>query len=117
MGDVMFTAWRIWPFVHCITYTVIPAQHRLLWVSCIDLLWNALLAVLARGGKIGEDKEEEAAIALENKKIQELMIENSFFFVDEVIALNTTFTEMREQPQVTVVENNLVTIGNDTIRT
>lgn len=42
---VMFTAWKFWPFVHAITYTAIPAQHRILWVNCVDLFWNAILAL------------------------------------------------------------------------
>jgi len=41
---VMFTAWKFWPFVHCITYGLIPAQHRILWVNSVDLVWNAILA-------------------------------------------------------------------------
>ena len=46
---VMFTAWKFWPFVHCITYGFIPAQHRILWVNSVDLVWNAILAALSRG--------------------------------------------------------------------
>jgi len=45
---VMFTAWSFWPLVHCVTYTVIPARHRILWVNCVDLIWNAILATKAR---------------------------------------------------------------------
>lgn len=46
---VMLTAWKFWPFVHCITYGFIPAQHRILWVNSVDLVWNAILAALSRG--------------------------------------------------------------------
>jgi len=42
---IMFTAWRFWPLVHCITYGAIPARHRILWVNCVDLFWNAILAL------------------------------------------------------------------------
>jgi len=48
--DVMFTAWKFWPLVHCVTYGVIPARHRILWVNCIDLIWNAILALKTSGG-------------------------------------------------------------------
>lgn len=41
---ICFTAWKFWPLVHLITYNVIPARHRILWVNCVDLVWNAILA-------------------------------------------------------------------------
>ena len=40
--------------VHCVTYGVIPARHRILWVNCIDLVWNAILAL-----KTGGEEEEQ----------------------------------------------------------
>ena len=59
---IMSTAWKFWPLVHCCTYSVIPARHRVLWVNCVDLFWNAILASLSRGGEggdmIGEEVEE-----------------------------------------------------------
>ena len=30
---IMFTAWKFWPLVHCVTYGLIPARHRILWVN------------------------------------------------------------------------------------
>ena len=53
--NIMFTAWKFWPLVHCVTYTVIPAQHRILWVNSVDLIWNAILATISRG----EEEEGE----------------------------------------------------------
>lgn len=44
LPGVMFTAWKFWPLVHCVTYGVIPARHRILWVNSVDLVWNAILA-------------------------------------------------------------------------
>ena len=66
--SIMFTAWKFWPLVHCLTYSVIPAQHRILWVNSVDLIWNAILASISRGG--GEEDEgelsvEDQALALE----------------------------------------------------
>ena len=46
---IMFTAWKFWPLVHCVTYGLIPARHRILWVNSVDLVWNAILASKARG--------------------------------------------------------------------
>eukprot|EP00550_Attheya_septentrionalis_P005765 CAMPEP_0198282202 /NCGR_PEP_ID=MMETSP1449-20131203/2051_1 /TAXON_ID=420275 /ORGANISM="Attheya septentrionalis, Strain CCMP2084" /LENGTH=463 /DNA_ID=CAMNT_0043978357 /DNA_START=182 /DNA_END=1573 /DNA_ORIENTATION=- len=44
IAPIMFTAWKFWPLVHCVTYGLIPARHRILWVNSVDLIWNAILA-------------------------------------------------------------------------
>ena len=44
IGGVVVTAWKFWPLVHCITYSVIPAHYRILWVNVVDLVWIAILA-------------------------------------------------------------------------
>ena len=54
---IVLTAWKFWPLVHCITYSVIPARHRILWVNCVDLVWNAILATKAQ-----KDQPEVAKI-------------------------------------------------------
>jgi protein Mpv17 len=54
LKGIMFTAWKFWPLVHCVTYGAIPAQHRILWVNCVDLFWNAILAL-----KTSTDDDEE----------------------------------------------------------
>eukprot|EP00566_Odontella_aurita_P008586 CAMPEP_0113570062 /NCGR_PEP_ID=MMETSP0015_2-20120614/24756_1 /TAXON_ID=2838 /ORGANISM="Odontella" /LENGTH=647 /DNA_ID=CAMNT_0000472793 /DNA_START=124 /DNA_END=2067 /DNA_ORIENTATION=- /assembly_acc=CAM_ASM_000160 len=59
IGGVMLTAWKFWPLVHCVTYTVIPAPHRVLWVNSVDLIWNAILATKASGDDEEEELEEE----------------------------------------------------------
>lgn len=48
LKPIMFTAWKFWPLVHCVTYGLIPARHRILWVNSVDLLWNAILASKVR---------------------------------------------------------------------
>lgn len=52
---IMFTAWKFWPLVHCVTYSAIPARHRILWVNCVDLFWNAILASMASGSDDDDD--------------------------------------------------------------
>ncbi|KAL3772398.1 hypothetical protein ACHAWU_005575 [Discostella pseudostelligera] len=73
LKPIMFTAWRFWPLVHCVTYGLIPARHRILWVNSVDLVWNAILASKARGDDVKEEdgdvEEIEAA-----KKEEELNI-------------------------------------------
>lgn len=56
LKGIMFTAWKFWPLVHCVTYSVIPAQHRILWVNMVDLVWNAILATISQKN-VPEDAE------------------------------------------------------------
>ena len=58
IGGIVVTAWKFWPLVHCITYGVIPARHRILWVNSVDLIWNAILATQAQ-----KEQPENAAEA------------------------------------------------------
>jgi protein Mpv17 len=64
---VLFTAWKFWPLVHCITYGFVPARHRILWVNCVDLIWNAILASQAQAG---EPESEDAALALKSAQVE-----------------------------------------------
>ncbi|KAL7553792.1 hypothetical protein ACHAWF_017602, partial [Thalassiosira exigua] len=52
---IMFAAWKFWPLVHCVTYGLVPARHRILWVNSVDLVWNAILASKARDDGEGDD--------------------------------------------------------------
>mmetsp|Transcript_39777 Transcript_39777/g.81842 ORF Transcript_39777/g.81842 Transcript_39777/m.81842 type:complete len:561 (+) Transcript_39777:289-1971(+) len=67
IGPIMLTAWKFWPLVHCVTYSVIPAQHRILWVNSVDLVWNAILATKASGAE--EEEEDEAAAGEESAEL------------------------------------------------
>ncbi|KAL3787429.1 hypothetical protein HJC23_001826 [Cyclotella cryptica] len=60
LKPIMFTAWRFWPLVHCVTYGLIPARHRILWVNSVDLVWNAILASKARDDGSSEEKSTQA---------------------------------------------------------
>jgi len=62
MGGVVITAWKFWPLVHCITYGLVPARHRILWVNSVDLVWNAILATQAQKDQ-PEETIEEAEVA------------------------------------------------------
>lgn len=55
---IMFAAWKFWPLVHCVTYGLIPARHRILWVNSVDLVWNAILASKARDDDPSGDENE-----------------------------------------------------------
>jgi Mpv17 / PMP22 family len=47
------------------TDSVIPPQHRVLWVNCIDLIWSSLLSKLA-AGKQPETEPVAAEVSSEN---------------------------------------------------
>lgn len=66
---VMFTAWKFWPLVHCVTYGAIPARHRILWVNCVDLFWNAILASKTNSDddEEGEGSDEDGLVEKENE--------------------------------------------------
>jgi len=75
--DIMFAAWKFWPLVHCATYTVIPAQHRILWVNSVDLIWNAILATISRGEEDDEGElpvEDQALAAVEFDELDRVTV-------------------------------------------
>jgi len=74
---ITFTAWKFWPLIHCVTYTVIPAEHRILWVNCVDLVWNAILALMAGNQN---DEDEVNSIGINEDQQQTL--------VDDIILMN-----------------------------
>ncbi|KAJ0111286.1 hypothetical protein Patl1_02200 [Pistacia atlantica] len=41
---LLTAGWKLWPFAHVITYSVIPVEQRLLWVDCVELIWVTILS-------------------------------------------------------------------------
>lgn len=94
---VMFTAWKFWPFVHCITYGLIPAQHRILWVNSVDLVWNAILAALSRDEEVVDENigivKNEALITGNNHLLEaEQTIDGQIDHISE--SLNSSMGSM-----------------------
>lgn len=55
---------KLWPFVHCITYGLIPVENRLLWVDLVEIVWVTILATTASStGKASEGGELAPAAA------------------------------------------------------
>jgi len=48
---------KLWPFVHCITYGLIPVENRLLWVDAVEIVWVTILAGEAAGSSEEEGDE------------------------------------------------------------
>ena len=57
LPNIVLTAWKFWPLVHLVTYGVIPARHRILWVNCVDLIWNAILATMSQKKTTATDND------------------------------------------------------------
>lgn len=67
LPNIMVTAWKFWPLIHCVTYGVIPARHRILWVNSVDLIWNAILATqTSQKDNDDDDDDEEQLIDTSN---------------------------------------------------
>ncbi|KAL7526893.1 hypothetical protein ACHAXR_001698 [Thalassiosira sp. AJA248-18] len=58
---------KLWPFVHCITYGLIPVENRLLWVDAVEILWVTILANEASSSDSGDGSEE--GIVVENEML------------------------------------------------
>jgi len=58
---------KLWPFVHCITYGLIPVENRLLWVDAVEIVWVTILASEA-SGNTEEDVVVENQAPVMNKE-------------------------------------------------
>jgi hypothetical protein len=51
MKETFITTWikglQYWPFIHTITFSLIPPIHRSLWAHVCSLYWNAVLSYYA----------------------------------------------------------------------
>jgi len=58
---LLISGLKLWPFVHCITYGLIPVENRLLWVDLVEILWVTILANEANANNSeaqpGDDKD------------------------------------------------------------
>jgi protein Mpv17 len=72
IGGIIFTAWKFWPLVHCITYGFIPARHRILWVNSVDLIWNAILSTLARQEEEPSEDAGDDSLVLASEELSAL---------------------------------------------
>jgi len=120
---IMFTAWKFWPLVHCVTYGIIPARHRILWVNCVDLIWNAILASKASGDAPGEEDvveaEEIVIIPAENSVLAATAVLPGkdlsgstaappfFAMYEEVVPTKV------EDEEIVAIQQEIVTILND----
>lgn len=53
---------KLWPFVHCITYGLIPVENRLLWVDAVEILWVTILATQAAAASTSNEHVVDVAV-------------------------------------------------------
>jgi protein Mpv17 len=39
--------WKLWPLVGIVTYTLIPPEHRVLWIDAIEVFYSVILSTIA----------------------------------------------------------------------
>jgi len=47
--------WKLWPLVGIVTYTLIPSEHRVLWIDAIEVFYSAILSTVANNPVPTED--------------------------------------------------------------
>ena len=58
----LYSSWRFWPFVHALTYSIVPLHLRVLWVDVVEVAWVAILATCtAKAAR--EDVADECSLA------------------------------------------------------
>ena len=59
----ILTAYKIWPLVQAVNFSVVPLQHRANFVQLVSLCWNMYLSWMANKS-IGSDEELETRAEL-----------------------------------------------------
>jgi protein Mpv17 len=65
---LLLSGLRLWPFVHIITYGVMPVENRLLWVDAVEIVWVTILASTASSTTTSGPSEEEEEEEKEKKE-------------------------------------------------
>ena len=54
---LLVNGWKLWPAAHVVTYTVVPVEHRLLWVDFVEIIWVVILSFT--GSQLSKDADGE----------------------------------------------------------
>lgn len=114
LPNIVLTAWKFWPLVHLVTYGVIPARHRILWVNCVDLIWNAILATMSQKKTGTDDDTDDVPIEVlpdggDNSMLPPLIYEATFS--DEPLTAVTSIESSALSSSSTT--KTIVTTGTD----
>ena len=56
----MFTAYKVWPFVQAVNFSLVPLQHRANFVQVVSLCWNMYLSWMSNKPISGDIELETA---------------------------------------------------------
>ena len=56
-----FTAYKVWPFVQAVNFSLVPLQHRANFVHLVSLCWNMYLSWMSNKPVISETIEFESS--------------------------------------------------------
>lgn len=63
LAPAMFSSWRFWPFVHLVTYSpFMPIDFKVLWNDVMEILWVAILSVIANDEKEPSPEKQKVVI-------------------------------------------------------
>jgi len=82
--------WRLWPFVGLITHTIIPTQHKVLFVDAVEVIWVTYLSLSANATR---EKNMDTVGDVLSPDSGEIQGEEAVAALD---ALNTYVSEVRE---------------------
>eukprot|EP00522_Entomoneis_paludosa_P002664 CAMPEP_0172472730 /NCGR_PEP_ID=MMETSP1065-20121228/68492_1 /TAXON_ID=265537 /ORGANISM="Amphiprora paludosa, Strain CCMP125" /LENGTH=371 /DNA_ID=CAMNT_0013230887 /DNA_START=528 /DNA_END=1643 /DNA_ORIENTATION=+ len=111
LPGIVVTAWKFWPLIHCITYSVIPARHRILWVNCVDLIWNAILASMSQQKE--EDEPELEAVAIDTTSVVVLEAVNGADLLDAASDMEVEQMKLLQQQHVDMEKERLSDTPSD----
>ena len=96
--------WRLWPFIGVITHTIIPTEHKVLFVDAIEIGWVTYLSLNANAKRAMNKEVMEDVMTADDGVVQG---EQSAAAVD---ALQTYVAEVRDSDWV----NELSASAEDT---
>lgn len=47
--------WKLWPLVGIMTYTLIPPDHRVLWIDVIEVFYSVILSTIANRNNLAKE--------------------------------------------------------------
>ena len=57
----IFTAYKVWPFVQAVNFSLVPLQHRANFVQLVSLCWNMYLSWMSNKPVLSEKIEYESS--------------------------------------------------------
>ena len=100
--------WRLWPFIGVITHTVIPTEHKVLFVDAIEIGWVTYLSLNANATR-AQNKEIMGDVMTADEGV--VKGEQSVAAVD---ALETYVAEVRETQWVNDWVNTVTDTAEET---